>query len=114
MAFAYRSSLLKQQLAAGAAQPVVLRRRSSCMPGDAVALAARADSYLARRRASQPVEPSAGSIFRNPPGDYAGRLVEAVGLKGQRIGGAHSRRVTPTSSSMSRTPGPRMSEPCWT
>ena len=47
-----------------------------------------AESYLARRRASQPVEPSAGSIFRNPPGDHAGRLVEAAGLKGQRIGGA--------------------------
>lgn len=40
------------------------------------------------RQASQPGEPSAGSIFANPPGDYAGRLVEAAGLKGLRIGQA--------------------------
>ena len=92
MAFTYRSSLLKRQLASGEAQPeaqpVVLTAAFSLVPGDAAALAALAESWLARRRASQPVEPSAGSIFRNPPGDHAGRLVEAVGLRGQRIGGA--------------------------
>jgi len=37
-------------------------------------------------RANQPSDPSAGSAFKNPPGDYAGRLIEAVGLKGCRIG----------------------------
>ena len=88
LAFAYRSSLLKRQLASGNAQPVVLMATFDLATGDAAALAALAESYLARRRASQPVEPSAGSIFRNPPGDHAGRLVEAVGLKGHRIGGA--------------------------
>jgi len=88
MAFAYRSSLLKRQLASGEAQPVVLSAAFNLAAGDGAALADLADSYLARRRASQPVEPSAGSIFRNPPGDHAGRLVEAAGLKGQRIGGA--------------------------
>jgi UDP-N-acetylmuramate dehydrogenase len=88
MAFAYRSSLLKRQLASGKARPVVLRAKFDLQPGDAAALAALAESYLARRRISQPVEPSAGSIFRNPPGDHAGRLVEAAGLKGHRIGGA--------------------------
>jgi UDP-N-acetylmuramate dehydrogenase len=88
LAFAYRSSLLKRQLATGTAQPVVLTATFELQPGDAAVLTAMADSYLARRRASQPVEPSAGSIFRNPPGDHAGRLVEAAGLKGHRIGGA--------------------------
>lgn len=38
-------------------------------------------------RANQPSDPSAGSAFKNPPGDYAGRLIEAVGLKGRRNGG---------------------------
>jgi UDP-N-acetylmuramate dehydrogenase len=90
MAFAYRSSLLKRQLASGTARPVVLRAKFDLQPGDAAVLAALAESYLARRRTSQPVEPSAGSIFRNPPGDHAGRLIEAVGLKGHRIGGAQS------------------------
>lgn len=42
-----------------------------------------------RRKSSQPLDmPSAGSVFRNPDGDYAGRLIEAVGLKGKRIGDA--------------------------
>jgi len=41
------------------------------------------------RRKEQPVEfPSAGSIFKNPPGDFAGRLIEAAGMKGERVGDA--------------------------
>jgi UDP-N-acetylmuramate dehydrogenase len=96
--YAYRTSLLKQQLAAdregnpagpGAqTRPVVLSAGFRLTGGDPAEIRARAETYLARRRASQPVEPSAGSIFRNPPGDHAGRLVEAAGLKGHRIGGA--------------------------
>lgn len=41
---------------------------------------------FAQMRSNQPNDPSAGSCFKNPPNDYAGRLIEAVGLKGQRVG----------------------------
>ncbi len=43
-------------------------------------------SLFKQMRANQPSDPSAGSAFKNPPGDYAGRLIEAVGLKGYRLG----------------------------
>lgn len=46
-------------------------------------------SLLQKRVASQPLRwPNAGSVFRNPPGDFAARLIEATGLKGLRVGGA--------------------------
>ena len=58
-------------------------------PGDALAARKRIKELLARRIASQPLElPNAGSVFRNPPGDHAARLVEACGLKGFAVGGA--------------------------
>ncbi len=81
--YAYRSSILKRQ------------------PGEAVVLAAQLKLSLStpdavkgtlsklqeKRQLSQPSGASLGSIFKNPPGDYAGRLIETAGLKGTRIGG---------------------------
>ncbi|MCC7410239.1 MAG: UDP-N-acetylmuramate dehydrogenase [Gammaproteobacteria bacterium] len=52
------------------------------------AAAQRIRALLAQRQASQPIgQPSCGSVFRNPYGDYAARLIEACGLKGYRLGG---------------------------
>jgi UDP-N-acetylmuramate dehydrogenase len=56
---------------------------------EAAAVRARTQDRLVRRKATQPVAlPNAGSCFRNPPGDRAGRLIEAAGAKGWRSGGA--------------------------
>lgn len=57
--------------------------------GDPQAVAARTRAVLERRRASQPLDRrTAGSVFKNPPGDHAGRLIEAAGLKGHSVGPA--------------------------
>lgn len=57
--------------------------------GDGHASRERIKEMLARRVASQPLQlPNAGSVFRNPPGDFAARLIESCGLKGFHIGGA--------------------------
>ncbi len=58
-------------------------------PGDEARAMARMRELLARRVATQPLsEPNAGSVFRNPPGDHAARLIESCGLKGFTVGGA--------------------------
>ena len=58
-------------------------------PGDGDASRARIREFLALRIATQPLQlPNAGSVFRNPPGDHAARLIEACGLKGLQRGGA--------------------------
>jgi UDP-N-acetylmuramate dehydrogenase len=49
---------------------------------------AKTRTVAEKRRGALPSEPNAGSVFKNPDGDYAGRLVEACGLKGEREGGA--------------------------
>ncbi len=55
---------------------------------DAEAVARQIDVYKRKRQESQPREPSAGCIFKNPPGNSAGRLIDESGLKGERVGDA--------------------------
>jgi UDP-N-acetylmuramate dehydrogenase len=58
-------------------------------PGDETAAMLRIKELLQKRVASQPLnQPNAGSVFRNPPGDHAARLIESCGLKGFTVGGA--------------------------
>jgi UDP-N-acetylmuramate--L-alanine ligase/UDP-N-acetylenolpyruvoylglucosamine reductase len=56
--------------------------------GDAAAISRQIDVYRRKRHESQPREPSAGCIFKNPPGNSAGRLIDESGLKGERVGDA--------------------------
>jgi UDP-N-acetylmuramate dehydrogenase len=68
---------------------VVLAASFATTPDDPDAIRERQKKGLAQRRATQPIDqPSCGSVFVNPPGDFAGRLIEAAGLKGAREGGA--------------------------
>jgi UDP-N-acetylmuramate--L-alanine ligase/UDP-N-acetylenolpyruvoylglucosamine reductase len=61
--------------------------------GEAAEIGRQLDAYREKRQKSQPREPSAGCIFKNPPGDFAGRLIEASGLKGERMGDAEVSRT---------------------
>jgi UDP-N-acetylmuramate dehydrogenase len=88
LGFAYRDSRFKH-VAAGAPPELVMDATFHLAPADPAAIAASLDEIRTWRRTHQPLGiPSAGSVFRNPPGDSAGRLIEAAGLKGTRIGGA--------------------------
>jgi UDP-N-acetylmuramate dehydrogenase len=83
MGYAYRSSALKRQ----PGEAVILRAFFVVKPGDPALIESTMREFSEHRRASQPTGPSTGSTFKNPPGDFAGRLIEAAGLKGTRIGG---------------------------
>src|SRR5262249_47194974 len=68
---------------------IVTRVDFALAPGDRNDIRAGRAEAKRRRDAHQPLGlPNAGSIFKNPPGEYAGRLIEAAGLKGRRVGGA--------------------------
>jgi UDP-N-acetylmuramate dehydrogenase len=82
----YRNSALKRMPTGES--PVVLAALFALRRGDPSELAQRANEYQARRKATQPVGASMGSIFKNPVGDFAGRLIEVSGLKGAVVGGA--------------------------
>lgn len=86
MEFAYRESRLKRL--PRWERPVVLAATFSLSPGDPTALRAQTEEVLAWRRTRHPSGATMGSTFKNPPGGYAGRLIEQAGLKGYRIGGA--------------------------
>jgi UDP-N-acetylmuramate dehydrogenase len=82
MRFSYRSSSIP-------GGTVIYGVRIGLQRGDRGRIAELIALNLKRRKEAQPLNyPSAGSVFKNPPDDYAGRLIEKAGLKGTRIGGA--------------------------
>ena len=94
LSLTYRDSRLKRQaeepsLAGRHAGDLVLTATFQLAPADPAAINARLDEIRRWRREHQPLgQPSAGSVFRNPEGDSAGRLIDACGLRGTRLGGA--------------------------
>ncbi|MBB3109059.1 UDP-N-acetylmuramate dehydrogenase [Paenibacillus phyllosphaerae] len=83
MVFTYRHSVLQER------PGIVVSATFELTPGNREEIIARHASYKDRRRTTQPLQlPCAGSVFRNPPNDYAARLIQEAGLKGYRIGGA--------------------------
>jgi UDP-N-acetylmuramate dehydrogenase len=82
-AFDYRDSRFKHS------DEIVIAATLALERGDPGAIAATVAAHQAQRLATQPLaDQNAGSVFRNPPGDFAGRLADAAGLKGFRIGSA--------------------------
>ena len=81
--FGYRESRFK------GSDALILEVECRCEPGDPAELRRVMEEHLAMRREKQPLSlPNAGSLFKRPEGDFAGRLVEAAGLKGFRVGDA--------------------------
>ena len=84
LGLAYRDSRLKHS-----AGDLVLTATFRLTPADPATMAARLAEIRLWRREHQPLgRASAGSVFRNPPGDSAGRLIDECGLRGTRLGGA--------------------------
>jgi UDP-N-acetylmuramate dehydrogenase len=87
LGLAYRESTLKH--APEGRPEVVTQAVFELIPEDPAIIDARLDEIRRWRRQHQPLGlPSAGSVFRNPPGDSAGRIIDELGLKGRRRGGA--------------------------
>jgi UDP-N-acetylmuramate dehydrogenase len=82
--YGYRTSCLKRR---ADRRFLVLMATLALTPSDPATILERMEHHIAYRKQTQPPGASLGSIFKNPPGDYAGRLIEAAGLKGFRIGG---------------------------
>ena len=94
MEFQYRASRFKQRpprcapRSATAPSGVILAVELRLTPGTPGAALARIEAYERQRREKQPTERSCGSVFKNPPSDHAGRLIDVAGLKGTTVGGA--------------------------
>ena len=90
LGFSYRHSRFKDVgRDPGGPGEIILSAVFRLAPGEPAAIKARLDDIRHWRQEHQPLGiPSAGSVFRNPPGDSAGRLIDALGLKGYRVGGA--------------------------
>lgn len=84
MEYGYRTSVLKR----GQARAAILSAKFNLKYGVAAEIQAKIEEFNQRRKTTQPPGASMGSMFKNPPGDFAGRLIEAAGLKGKRIGNA--------------------------
>ncbi|MBZ0290669.1 MAG: UDP-N-acetylmuramate dehydrogenase, partial [Anaerolineae bacterium] len=82
--YGYRSSALK---ARKDRDFLVLLAQFGLKPVDPPDIHEKMDHFIEYRKTTQPPGASLGSIFKNPPGDFAGRLIEAAGLKGYAIGG---------------------------
>ena len=84
MGYGYRTSVLKR----GEVKAVVLSAELALKNSNKEEVTVKIQQFSAHRKATQPPGASMGSMFKNPPGDYAGRLIESAGLKGTRIGNA--------------------------
>ena len=94
LAYAYRQSSLKRgRITDVGFGPVLLSANFRLNSGERETIRSAAQTYLSHRRSTQPVEPSLGSTFVNPPGDFAGRLIEEAGLKGAQLGGIEVSRT---------------------
>lgn len=82
--YGYRTSALKR----AHGKVVVLAAEFAVINGDPAQIQATSERFTERRKATQPPGASMGSMFKNPPDDFAGRLIEHAGLKGTRIGNA--------------------------
>ncbi|MGB1250355.1 MAG: UDP-N-acetylmuramate dehydrogenase [Candidatus Promineifilaceae bacterium] len=87
MAYAYRNSTLKREHGSGKPNRVVLSVDLELKPETVRVLDARAEAFITHRKQTQPGGATMGSMFKNPEHYYAGYLIEAAGMKGQRIGG---------------------------
>jgi len=85
--FGYRTSRFRHEVVENLPE-LILSADLNLHPEPWDELQARMADYISRRRREQPRLPSAGSVFKNPPGDYAGRLIEEAGLKGMCEGDA--------------------------